>query len=139
MKAAVERDKRLGLRLFYRDCFKGQESLYRRFKDGLERNYIESFTKKELLEGLDFLENNPVEEISVPEGLRTTLVHGTLDRIAPIEDIPKVTSRVKYMFVEGCGHLPFLCKDVLTQIMQLASLPKMRGAKGEDVLRYFEP
>ena len=105
----LKRDKGLCLRYFYRECFKGQAIAYKRFKQGIEEKLVEAVTIDELLRGLEFLQENPVDELkSCGTEAETLLIHGEDDAVAPVGLMPEVDEGVKVVLFKGCGHLPFL-------------------------------
>jgi len=119
MRELVEKDKADALRLFYRDCFRGQERLYRRFKRHIEGVFIECFKKEDLVQGLDWLRDHPVYKVPSVDGVRTILVHGGKDSIAPLKDMPSMSQDVQSLVLEHAGHMPFMTerfKDELTAI-----------------------
>ena len=118
MKEYLMRDKAACLRYFYRECFRGQRVDYVRFRKRLEKRFIDSFSREELLEGLEFLYNHPLPKISTRKGVRTILLYGKNDMVAPPgSSTPLVTgeNEIKHVVVENAGHLPFLRWNEVTE------------------------
>ena len=114
----LKRDKGLCLRYFYRECFKGHASSYRLFKETLEEEFIESFTTNELVRGLQFLKENPIDQIISPGSCVDALVvQGRDDAVAPVRLMPRVGRNVGVFILEGCGHLPFLKQEFFREII----------------------
>lgn len=92
------------LMTFYRKCFLGHRSAYRRFVKFLQNDYIRRVNTELLCKGLAYL---CMAQGIPPPGIPIRLVHGRDDIIAPLAqraDLPGATVDV----VEHGGHLPFL-------------------------------
>lgn len=111
IKTILERNRRGFLRKFYGDCFsESGKGSFEIFKRDLMRDYVEGMDLKRLFEGLDYLSEHPILPRQF-NSLKVKFVHGTEDKIAPIEEVRELVSQmpgVKFITVEGAGHIPFL-------------------------------
>lgn len=110
MKNDLERNRRGRLIKFYNDCFAPDESSLRSwFRAELQGVYLESRLTRPLCRDLDYLAGAAIEPASLRD-IRTTIVHGRNDRIAPAAEIfgrRYDWPAARWLLLDG-GHLPFL-------------------------------
>ena len=93
---------------FYHECFSPEEKeALSVFKRGLMKDYLKEFAADELLTGLDYLTKAELKA-EVFKKVKTRLIHGDSDRIAPIEELIGMEGIV---VLKGAGHAPFLRND----------------------------
>jgi len=110
MKSDLERNRRGRLIKFYNDCFPPAESALRAwFRAELQTSYLESRLTQPLCRDLDYLATATIDTSRL-RGIRTTIVHGRDDRIAPAAEIFSRRydwPEARWLLLDG-GHLPFL-------------------------------
>jgi len=110
MRRALVDDKESCLTNFYRRCFlPAQRDDYRRFKQTLLADYV-SFDRAMLLRGLDLLEAASFTESDL-QVHDITVLHGTADAVAPVNEIVEVASRLgtsRIDILDDAGHAVFL-------------------------------
>lgn len=114
IKKLVKKNRAGYLYKFYGDCFSaGEKEMWLRFKKGLFRTYMEEMGMELLLDGLDYLSGAELKAGSL-NGLNTTFIHGSLDKIAPIGEIltfKEKLSGAKFIRIDGAGHMPFFAQS----------------------------
>ncbi len=101
VRSLLKRNPKAYLKEFYKSCFATQEEL--------EKFKPPEFSLDELLAGLEYLESATVGPLP-PD---TICIHGTQDKIAPITEAQKLTSKLTEI---NTGHIPFFSKYFLNQI-----------------------
>jgi malonyl-CoA O-methyltransferase len=115
------------LKNFYRKCFLGYKSAYKKFAATLQRDYLKQTDTNLLVAGLTYLQKTecrPVED--VPTGL----VHGTNDVIVPLDEMmhfPTATRKI----IDHAGHLPLLSDPSV-----IAEIQKQKLSSAKTVERY---
>jgi malonyl-CoA O-methyltransferase len=102
------------LKTFYRKCFLGDKSSYKKFRRQVEPYYLsllDAAVLDNLQRGLDYL--GKADCRAVP-GIPTKLIHGRQDIIAPLTEIARLPDAVVEI-VDNGGHLPFLAADCSLQ------------------------
>ncbi len=109
------RQNRVGyLYKFYSRCFAPGKAITW-FKKNLLRPYCDRFETDTLLQGLDYLEHAEIKPSTLKGIPNITIIHGTEDRIAPIEEalaLQKEIPNAKFVRVENAGHATFLEEDL---------------------------
>lgn len=110
MRSDLERNRRGRLIKFYNDCFTPAESALRAwFRAELQSSYLESQLTPPLRRDLDYLAAATIEPANL-RAVRTTIVHGRDDHIAPAAEIFSRRydwPEARWLLLDG-GHLPFL-------------------------------
>ena len=113
IKELLKKNKRAYLYKFYGDIFSEYEKDgLSWFKRNLMKDYIDKMGLDILIEGLDYLASAEIK--SLPGGVKAAFIHGSLDKIAPIEEAREVSARfplASFISIDGAGHAPFLRKD----------------------------
>ena len=108
IKEYIETNQNSYLYKFYHECFSPEEKeTLSVFKRGLMKDYLKEFATDELLTGLDYLAKAELKA-EVFKKVKTRLIHGDSDRIAPIEELIGMEGIV---VLKGAGHAPFLRND----------------------------
>ncbi len=110
VKKLLNRNKVDYLRAFYKECFSGEAvELYSRFEKTLFKDYLELFSEEALNIGLDYLSSAGFNFID-PGKIKTFIVSGTRDKIAPCEEAFKISANIhssKTIIMGNEGHMPF--------------------------------
>lgn len=109
-KDGLKKDKREFLHRFYIQCFSCRKEMHW-FRENLLEDYCERFSLEYLLGTLEYLGQAVMKPAFLNGVKKITIVHGELDRIAPIQealDIKNVLPSAKFIVVRDSGHLPFL-------------------------------
>ena len=112
IKQFIKQGKSAYLYKFYNDCFsKEDQDEHNWFKQNLQKDYIDSFDINHLINDLDYIVNRPLDLVALKD-LDVFFVHGTEDKIAPVDEIIELKDIIKaaesYIFIKGAGHAPFL-------------------------------
>jgi len=107
----IRQDRVRVLSRFYMTAFLGQMPDYRLFKKRHERRLLSLWGPADLIDGLNFLSEHPVLPLDL--GVPVLLVHGLMDRIAPADCMPLISSRaaLQKIIIPDAGHLPFLKQE----------------------------
>ena len=110
IKAEYSRDPATFLRNFYRKCFLGDKTTYRKFCITLENVYLESanYYNDRLQRGLEYLASYEIPCRPPPIAIR--LIHGEQDIIAPAGEMPDLPGAAVEV-VAKAGHTVFLQED----------------------------
>ncbi len=129
MVHGIKKDYRAVLRAFYRKCFKGHDiNDYRAFKDIIEDTLLEGFSQGSLITGLNYLTTSSIPVIIPPIGVKTIVINGRFDRIAPPSLAPEIAGGVNdrgyndtflYQKTLNCGHLPFLSREFMEVFLRI--------------------
>lgn len=112
IKRHLNRNKRGYLYKFYSECFSKKEEM-RWFKESLFKSYCEKFDLDYLLKTLDYLGNTEIVPQLLTNIENITIIHGRIDRIAPIEEAVEIKNslpQARFVSVEDAGHAPFLSR-----------------------------
>jgi pimeloyl-ACP methyl ester carboxylesterase len=94
---------------FYRSCFaKNEEKDFHWFKKTFFKQYTTAFSLDFLLNGLDYLAQT---QIVLPDTVKTIIVHGIGDIIAPIAEasaLKTANPHINLIALDDAGHMPFL-------------------------------
>jgi len=107
---ALEADRVVALRQFYRRCFLGQSADYQWFSCALEESGIRQWDMPGLRKGLMYLKGKTAD-FSKCAGTQLRIFHGEKDVIAPLDKIPEPPPGVAINVIPGTGHLPFLSSE----------------------------
>jgi len=107
---ALEADRVVALRQFYRRCFFGQSADYQWFSSVLEESGIRQWAMPELRKGLMYLKGKTAD-LSKCAGTQLRIFHGEKDVIAPLDKVPEPPPGVAIDVIPGTGHLPFLSSE----------------------------
>lgn len=114
VKEYLKKNRRGYLYKFYDECFsEGEKESFSEFKRRLLKSYISTMTSEALLEGLDYLSSASFV-LRDPGKSNAIFIHGSCDRIAPIEEALQLKSEFaqsEFIAIEKAGHLPFLSHD----------------------------
>jgi pimeloyl-[acyl-carrier protein] methyl ester esterase len=124
MRDALLTDRRRCLTDFYRQCFLPQHrEAYRAFKAQYQEDYLESLPQEELLEGLRWLEEQPLDLAGVPVAC-VEFWHSAADLLAPLEETRTFAAahEVSVTIIPGAGHAALLVPEVWRQIMHAAEI-----------------
>ena len=110
-RSRLARSRAAYLRRFYEACFSAGEREARSwFERELLAAYLERMELNGLLEALDYLAGASLAA-QAPGGMKVTFIHGSLDRIAPVEAMLAVRARLpgaELVRLEAAGHAAFL-------------------------------
>jgi pimeloyl-ACP methyl ester carboxylesterase len=123
----LRRNKRGYLYKFYSQCFFDKDERAR-FKMGLMKSYLKELSLESLLDSLDHLRSAEIKPEGLRKAERITILHGTGDRIAPIEEARRISEGLKnarFVPVAGAGHMPFLNSEFNSVIASLR--PSLRS------------
>jgi len=112
IRAYLYKNKKAYLYRFYHSCFPNREKMAW-FRGNLLKRYCEEADSDRLLEALEYLEGAEIKTRPLKDIRDVTMIHGSLDRIAPIEEavqLKEALSEAGFITVEGAGHMPFLTK-----------------------------
>ncbi|MEA3385028.1 MAG: alpha/beta hydrolase [Thermodesulfobacteriota bacterium] len=107
---ALEADRIVALRQFYRRCFLGQRADYQWFSSALEESGIRQWNMPGLRKGLTYLKGKTAN-FSKCAGTQLRIFHGEKDVIAPLDKVPEPPPGVAINVIPGTGHLPFLSSE----------------------------
>ncbi len=111
VRAYLDKSRSGYLYKFYAECFsENEKDLFSWFKANLIKSYLREMDHGILLEGLDYLEHARLDTESLG-GARVRFIHGSGDRIVPVEALARVLDRLPaatFTLIEGAGHMPFL-------------------------------
>ena len=111
IKGYIETNKNGYLYKFYHECFSAEEKEeLARFKKGLMKDYLKDIATEDLLDGLDYLKKAELN-LETLRKVRTRLIHGESDRIAPVDGMLNIKKEAPWMdliILKGTGHMPFL-------------------------------
>ena len=107
---ALEADRVVALKQFYRRCFLGQSADYQWFSSALEESSIRQWDMPELRKGLMYLKGKTAD-LSKCAGTQLRIFHGEKDVIAPLDKVPEPPPGVAIDVIPGTGHLPFLSSE----------------------------
>ena len=109
IRSYLKKNKEGYLYKFYQSCFtKNEEKNFLWFKKTLLRQYITTFGLDILLGGLDYLAQS---QLVLPNTIKTTLIHGDDDSVAPIAEalsLKDTNPHVDLITLDNTGHMPFL-------------------------------
>jgi len=109
VRGYLKKNKNGYLYRFYRSSFtKTEEENFRWFKKTFFKQYTTAFSLDFLLSGLDYLAQ---AQIILPDAVKTTLVHGIGDMIAPIAEasaLKAANPHINLITLDNAGHMPFL-------------------------------
>ncbi|MEW6719839.1 MAG: alpha/beta fold hydrolase [Thermodesulfobacteriota bacterium] len=114
VEAARERllsDREGCLSDFYAQCFfPSRMKEYRRFRSGLQAEYLREMDDEALLSGLSFLSGAVLSAEDLP-ACPVTIVHGERDVVAPAseaEELARESGRAAFRLLAGAPHAAFL-------------------------------
>lgn len=107
---ALEADRVVALRQFYRRCFSGQSADYQWFSSTLEESGIRQWAMPGLRKGLIYLKGKTAD-FSKCAGTQLRILHGERDVVAPLDKVPEPPPGVAIDVIPGTGHLPFLSSE----------------------------
>jgi pimeloyl-ACP methyl ester carboxylesterase len=107
---ALESDRVVAMRQFYRRCFLGQSADYKWFSIALEESSIGQWDMPGLRKGLRYLKGK-TEDFTKCTGTHLRVFHGEKDVIAPIDEVPEPPPGVAVDVIPCTGHLPFLSSE----------------------------
>ncbi len=110
VRASLDRDRRACLSQFYAQCFFPSEmAAYRRFRAGLQEEYLREMDEASLRSGLSYLSSAALSASSLPE-CPVTLIHGEKDVVAPAVEAESLAREALAPFhlIEGAPHAAFL-------------------------------
>ena len=107
---ALEADRGVALKQFYRRCFLGQSADYQWFSSALEESSIRQWDMPGLRKGLIYLKGK-IADLSKCAGSQLRIFHGEKDVIAPLDKIPEPPPGVAIESILHTGHLPFLSSE----------------------------
>lgn len=111
VRAYLDRSRSGYLYKFYAECFsENEKDLLSWFKTNFMKSYLREMESEILLEGLDYLERARLDIESLG-GTKVRFIHGSGDKIAPVEGLTCVLKRLPgavFTLIEGAGHMPFL-------------------------------
>jgi len=113
IRGYLDKNKKAYLYRFYHSCFPDRETMAW-FRGNLLKRYCEESDLGRLLQALEYLEEAEIKTPSLKDVEDVTMVHGSLDRIAPIEEAVQINEALPeacFITVEGAGHMPFLTKE----------------------------
>jgi pimeloyl-ACP methyl ester carboxylesterase len=115
IKKYISKNKAAYLYSFYRECFcKNEKDHFCWLKNTLLKDYLGTISSSHLVANLDYLSQLQIQPELIKKLERVKLVHGTEDKIAPINeaaDIANALPQAQFICFEHTGHLPFLQKD----------------------------
>lgn len=94
---------------FYRRAFLGQREDYRHFRETLEADYLQRFSRADLEEGLDFLAREKVTA-EMLDAVKATVYQGERDLVAPLELVARLIEdgpHARLVSIPETGHVPF--------------------------------
>ncbi|NIA08683.1 MAG: alpha/beta fold hydrolase [Nitrospiraceae bacterium] len=106
-------DKNRYLNRFYIQCFPKRRDMDW-FKKHLLKNYCNKFDLDYLVQTLGYLGHTKIKTHMLRNINRIKIIHGRLDRIAPIQEAVEIKNGLKHaelLVIEDAGHAPFLKKD----------------------------
>ncbi len=93
-----------GMEKFYRKCFLGAKSDYRRFASQLLMSYTEHCDVALLDKGLTYLSGHRMpDSLSLP----VHIVQGRKDLVCPVAEMVHFSSTAQISMLDGVGHFPF--------------------------------
>ncbi len=112
MTGRVQDNRRRALSRFYLTAFHGQRGDFKEFKRKHLERLIAFWPANKLIDGLNYLLEHPVLPLNFKR-IQVKIIHGTEDRIAPLNSVAAVTSSRGFekFIIKEAGHLPFLRKD----------------------------
>jgi len=107
------RDRAACLSGFYAQCFlPSQTADYRRFRAGLQKEYLREMDEGTLLSGLSYLAAARLSKDLLPR-CPVALVHGEKDVVAPAaeaEAVSRESGRATFFLLPGASHAAFLAE-----------------------------
>ena len=101
------RDRAACLSGFYARCFfPSRTASFRRFRGGLQKEYLRDMDEGTLLEGLSFLATARLSAGSLPP-CPVAIVHGEKDVVAPVaeaEELARESGRASFRLLPGAAH-----------------------------------
>lgn len=117
VRLGVLRDRAACLSGFYAQCFfPTQTAAFRRFRAGLQKEYIREMDEATLLSGLSYLAGARLSGDLLPR-CPVVLVHGDRDVVAPMaeaEGIARESGRAAFFRIPGAAHAAFLSERFRT-------------------------
>ena len=111
VRVGVLRDRAACLSGFYAQCFfPTQTASFRRFRAGLQREYLRGMDEATLLSGLSYLAGARLSGDLLPR-CPVVLVHGERDVVAPAaeaEGLARESGRAVFLRIPGASHAAFL-------------------------------
>ena len=111
VRVGVLRDRAACLSGFYAQCFfPTQTASFRRFRAGLQREYLRGMDEATLLSGLSYLAGARLSGDLLPR-CPVVLVHGERDVVAPAaeaEGLARESGRAAFLRIPGASHAAFL-------------------------------
>ena len=107
------RDRPACLDRFYARCFfPTRTASFRRFRAGLQKEYLREMDEATLLSGLSYLATARLSGGSLPP-CPVDIVHGEKDVVAPVaeaEEVARESGRAKFLSIPGAAHAAFLAE-----------------------------
>jgi malonyl-CoA O-methyltransferase len=111
VRERLSRDRKGCLSDFYAQCFfPSRMADYRRFRAGLQEEYLRGMDDAALLEGLSYLASSTLSPAALPP-CPVAIVHGEKDVVAPAaeaESLARDSGRAAYSLLRGAPHAAFL-------------------------------
>ncbi|MBP2673684.1 MAG: Biotin synthesis protein BioH [Deltaproteobacteria bacterium] len=111
VRERLSHDRKGCLSDFYTQCFfPSRMAEYRRFRAGLQREYLREMDDAALLEGLSCLASSTLSAAALPP-CPVAFVHGEKDVVAPAaeaEALARESGRATYRLLRGAPHAAFL-------------------------------
>ncbi|HDH97924.1 MAG TPA: alpha/beta hydrolase [Deltaproteobacteria bacterium] len=107
---ALEVDRVVALKQFYRRCFLGQRADYQWFSSYFEESSIRQWDIPELRKGLMYLKEKAAD-LSECAGTQLRIFHGEKDVIVPLDQVPGPPPGVAIDIIPDKGHVPFLSSE----------------------------
>lgn len=115
IKPKLTKNKKAFLYKFYLDCFSAADNeACKWFKSRLLKEYLDSMSAEQLIEGLDYLSMAGINTEALSGIKKISIFHGSEDRIAPFREALEIKSclpQAEFIRIEGSGHFLFLNPD----------------------------
>ncbi len=116
-REALLRDREACLSGFYAQCFfPSQKAALRRFRAGLQKEYLREMDEGTLLPGLSYLAAARLSGDLLPR-CPVVLVHGEGDVVAPADEaegVARESGRAAFLRIPGAAHAAFLSEGFRT-------------------------
>ena len=117
VRVGLLRDRAACLSGFYAQCFfPTQTASFRRFRAGLQKEYLRELDEETLLAGLSYLAGARLSGDLLPH-CPVVIVHGEKDVVAPAaeaEGVARESGRAAFLRIPGGSHAAFLSEEFRT-------------------------